>query len=798
MTALAKARQVARRLRKASWPELCFRSRQELLNRWDALIFRLRQSNSKDWSVRARPSAASSGRFFFLPAELPLIVEILRQRFPEIAEQIVRRADRVCAHQFDLLGYKNLQMGAEIDWQSDAVHGKRAPRRAWYKIPYLEFATCGDIKITWELNRHQHFVTLGKAYQLTRDEKYAREFTSQLLAWQAQNPYPLGVNWASSLEVAFRSLSWIWARELFSLPSDRIAHFHERLLRALECNGRFIERNLSTYFSPNTHLLGEGVALFFIGTLCPELPSARRWQQHGWQIVLDAARDQVRSDGGYFEQSTYYHVYALDFFLHARILACRNQIEIPVEFDRTICAMLNYLAAIASSAPPPSFGDDDGGRVFDPVRNRAEHMRDPLSTGAVLYARPEFKGVAELLCEETLWLLGPGSCGDFDRVMRTPAPMESRAFEETGTYVLASPGLRITVDAGPLGSDRGGHGHADALGICVAADGSDWLSDQGTFTYTGSRQARDEFRGTGAHNTMRIDGRDQAEATEPFAWGRFPQVSVEKWIAGNTFDLLESSHDGYMRLLSPVLHRRTVFFVKDHFCLVFDRAEGAGNHLLEIFWHGNAIGSRLDSQRRTLALEGQSGFAIVPEEAPAWAVELAESAWSPDYGAKKERRAMRCFTQTSLPTEFATLLVPRAVSRDALGVLERKPGDRPGIFAFEYRTGTERHMWVFGDGAGEWHVEDLTSDARFAYSAQDRHGQIEHVVLCDGSLLADSYGKVLVAEERSQRIECLKKGHREQIYPSTGVRVFRRSQERRVASANDGAWASRSINRCAE
>jgi hypothetical protein len=41
------------------------------------------------------------------------------------------------------------------------VHGKRAPLNPWFKIPFLDFAVVGDHKVTWELNRHQHLVTLA-------------------------------------------------------------------------------------------------------------------------------------------------------------------------------------------------------------------------------------------------------------------------------------------------------------------------------------------------------------------------------------------------------------------------------------------------------------------------------------------------------------------------------------------------------------------------------------------------------------------------------------------------------------
>ncbi len=81
----------------------------------------------------------------------------------------MREADEVCEHRFRLLGYEPLDYGQKIDWHLDAVHGKRAPLVPWYTIRFLDFSAVGDHKVTWELNRHQHFVTLAKAWCLTHD-----------------------------------------------------------------------------------------------------------------------------------------------------------------------------------------------------------------------------------------------------------------------------------------------------------------------------------------------------------------------------------------------------------------------------------------------------------------------------------------------------------------------------------------------------------------------------------------------------------------------------------------------------
>ena len=46
------------------------------------------------------------------------------------------------------------------------MHGKRAPLVFWSDVPFLA-PECGDHKIIWELNRHQHLLVLGRAFWLT-------------------------------------------------------------------------------------------------------------------------------------------------------------------------------------------------------------------------------------------------------------------------------------------------------------------------------------------------------------------------------------------------------------------------------------------------------------------------------------------------------------------------------------------------------------------------------------------------------------------------------------------------------
>ena len=128
--------------------------------------------------------------------------DALQSRFGGQARELaVERARRICEGRFDLLGLRDLRFGEPVDWHLEPVAGKRTPLVHWSRIDYLDAGVAGDKKIIWELNRHQHFMTLGRAYWHTGDELFAQTFVAHLGAWMDGNPPKLGINWASSLEV---------------------------------------------------------------------------------------------------------------------------------------------------------------------------------------------------------------------------------------------------------------------------------------------------------------------------------------------------------------------------------------------------------------------------------------------------------------------------------------------------------------------------------------------------------------------------------------------------------------------
>ncbi len=739
---------ILQRLSRMSWDEARTRVIQEISKRLDLIAHRAGHKFSAEENAF---SHQLGGEFFFGTDKVNERSALLREFLPDEIAIIREEADAICKHQFNLLGYVGLDYGPEIDWHLDAVHGKRAPLKPWYKIDYLDFHEVGDHKVIWELNRHQHLVTLAKAWRLSGEERYLAELVKQWRSWQSRNPYPLGINWASSLEVAFRSLSWIWVANL-SDDASVASDFRTDLLHALALNGGHMERYLSTYFSPNTHLLGEAVALFFIGTLYPQFPHAERWRDLGWQIILQSAKRQVRSDGIYFEQALHYHVYALDFFLHARVLASRNGVNIPADFDVVIQKMLEVVDALSQTGPAEGFGDDDGGRMFNPRRNRTEHMTDPLALGAVIYGREPIRSAANLT-EEAIWLFGEPAVAAAAKSQ--PRTIRSQAFEASGLYVLASADSiahEMVVDAGPQGTGHCGHGHADALSILMTLGGRRFLVDPGTCVYVSDTNDRDLFRGTSAHNTLRVDGQDQAVPSGPFAWTQIPKVAIERCVMAESFDFLVASHDGYRRLPDPVFHRRFVFRGPGGMWLIRDLCEGRGTHLLESFWHFAEDVTLAREDHTVIATpNGKSGdrdpahLALLLPGNSAFRDEVGSGPVSPAYGTRNAAPMVQISATIELPAECAVLLIAQA-DTDATGDFsEIRTNAVSGFRAYRYQSGNVVHYFVFADTAGNWSLESWKSDAEFLY-CQMKGSEPTQVVTVRGSFVSWQ-DKTFVAHE---------------------------------------------------
>lgn len=516
------------------------------------------------------------------------------------------------------------------EWNRDPRTGRVAPLVFGKRIDYRDERIVGDIKYLWEINRHLDLVTLGQAHRLTNDKKYAEALRRLLESWFDQCPYLIGVNWASSLELGIRLINWALVWQLIGGLDSIVflgahgAAFRRRWLNAIYQHMHFIQGNFSRFSSANNHLIGEAAGLYVAATTWPFWDITSRWRAKARRELIREAIRQNAPDGVNREQATAYQQFVLDFLLLAGLAGRANADDFPVEYWQRIERMLEFVAALTDVAGNiPMIGDaDDGYVVRLSQERRFSPYRSLLATGAAIFRRGDFKAKAGTLDDKSRWFLGKKGEKVFAEVAdRLPATTLRRAFPDGGYYLLGSDfespkEVRIVADAGPLGYQSiAAHGHADALAFTLSIAGDEFLIDPGTYAYHTERWWRDYFRGTAAHNTLRVDAENQSVIGGSFMWTRHAKVYVDKWETGPQGDRLIAWHDGYARLPDAVRHRRELLFDKAECRLtVSDLLECGGAHRVECFWHfAEPVSVAVDGDGTVLAKKGGRRLRVIPQ-----------------------------------------------------------------------------------------------------------------------------------------------------------------------------------------
>lgn len=607
-------------------------------------------------------------RFFFNPIRRGEYARYVRAQHPEWVESARAQADLICTHRIPLLGLGEIQIGDAIDWHCDPQTGRRWPKRHWLDIPIASNEATGDPKVIWELNRHQHLVWLGLAYCYTEDESYVNEFIYQIESWIEQNPCQIGINWASSLEIAFRAINWFWSLFFFinspRLPTALVVRMMKSLTQHLDA----IAHNPSIYSSPNTHLTGEVCALYIGALIFAEHKRAARWRKFAEQVLKQEIERQLYKDGGHKEQSAYYHCYTVEFYLLAVALMRRNGITVDSAIWQGLERACEYLMHICQPGRElAAFGDEDGGKALMIGTRSYRHPADLLASAAIIYNRGDFKQCAGQLPEATLWLMGSDARTRFDSIAAHSPRQCSTGFSAAGHVALRadwSTKANYLLFHCPGRTPLAGHRHDDSLSFELASGGRLRLIDSGTYRYNGCERARRHFRGTSAHNTVRIDGLDHSQSSDTFKWARLAEARLLQTIFSAPVDYAAGEQNGYMSLPNPCLHRRAVLFARPDYFVLFDEFKGHGEHDFESFFHcGEAQIEQTVRGWLRINYDDGERLLIVPIARDQLMVELLPDSdcegWrSRAYGHKERCLSIKLQQRSAVPREVITLLIP--------------------------------------------------------------------------------------------------------------------------------------------
>jgi hypothetical protein len=301
--------------------------------------------------------------------------------------------------------------------------------------------------------------------------------------------------------------------------------------------------------------------------------------------------------------------------------------------------------------------------------------RGAFAVGAVICDRRDFASAAKGMAPEVAWLTGEAGASTFRSLSSSQSASPTSRIFSTGGYLVmnAAPGReshQMTVDVGPLGCTFScGHGHADLLSVQCSAFGEPVLVDAGTYCYTAEREWRNFFRGTAAHNTVLVDGRDQVETDGPFSWRGRAAVHVREWKSDGEYDYVDASHAAY----APVTHRRRVLFVKPNYWVIVDELLVAGTgsaagpfHQVDVGFQFAPMDVAVVRDRWARAQTPAGNTFWIGAFAPAalrTSVKTGEMApirgWiSREYGQRTPAPQLAYSTRTALPWRCISLLIP--------------------------------------------------------------------------------------------------------------------------------------------
>ncbi len=545
----------------------------------------------------------SKVRFFFDIEQVEEIRSIFESMYSIELVANLDRSQKILDHNIDLFN-EEFDLGVEINWSQDPRTKHVWPRAFWGDIDTRDSEGFGGVKWVWELNRHHHILTLAKAYFTNEKEKYAQEVCAQLESWIMQNPPLMGVNWTSSLELAIRMINWTWVLSFLSKSPSLTGNHLEMITRSIIDQTSYIYRHISAYSSANNHLIGEAAGLAVVGMAFPWLPDAQEWRQRGFFILESELEKQIYPDGTPAEQATSYLAFILDFNLLVWRLAALNGYSVPEIWYERLNAACSFIISLADGRGNiSSIGDsDDGWVVRLDDRPNVDNYHSILASAAAILGRSDFKTDFTRWDEKSYWILNTQGYDEFcGLVSEKKCLPSSRIFRNGGYCIMKTEQLLLAFDCGPLGFlSTAAHGHADALSIWLSVNGIPLLIDAGTYAYQEGREWRDYFRGTSAHNTIRIGKRDQSEILGTFLWGKRARAKLLRWESNQRFDLAVAEHDGYKNF--GIIHRRAVMFIKPNVIVVEDYLSGTSKYLVEQLWHFPKK-SKLEIQNELVRIE---------------------------------------------------------------------------------------------------------------------------------------------------------------------------------------------------
>ena len=438
-----------------------------------------------------------------------------------------------------------------LDWHEDPYH------EAYWEFYFYGFRPEAALLYEWErtgyapyLEKLLAILRSYVAYDATRPENrgtFDNDHTSAYRAMELTNIYV-------KLKIAG------------ALPQDLEAG----LGRSLAKLGAFLAeaRHFEADFN---HGFNEGAALLLLADNFPHIAGAAGWRALALERLQTMLVNTIDADGVEVENSPFYQVYVLGLVYQIAQWAKRYEPSLAAPYAQAATKMLAYTAEITQ---PNGYLPMLGATATTYMPSQDPNVYGPMAT-----ADPAFD-----------FAFTRGAAG-------TPPPDGTVLFPVSGQFVMRSPlgavsnlpnQTYVTFNAGTY---RTSHSDLDAMGMTLYSNGTTLLPTSGLYTYT-EEPWLEYFHGTRSHNTVVVDGGDQAQGSA--VAGSHGSAAGSTWASGVS------------GLYAGVSHHRTIVILRQGLVLVTDELSGAASHRYAQTWH-MAPGSSLASSEGTTRVTNAAG-----------------------------------------------------------------------------------------------------------------------------------------------------------------------------------------------
>ena len=324
----------------------------------------------------------------------------------------------------------------------------------------------------WNFNLHyfEYLFPLIKAWQDSCEAKYLNKTVEIIEGWIDNNPAGRKPAW-SSYPTSLRLITWLsyYAYTAGQLPEA----FKTKFITSLHDQYIYLSNHLEKDILGN-HYFENVKSLVMAALFFNDEPVLRK----ALKDFKAECKEEILSDGMHFELSPMYHKIILEGVLRAAI-ALRSAGRPDTELE-------SYLQPMLDAA----FSFEDGLEripLFNDGGNNVAKSLDTLTQTAKTYFNltPHYKN----------------------------------KLESSGFYIFKQTAdghtWKLIVDAGKPGPEYiPGHAHCDAMSYELFRDGKPVVANCGTFAYQCKERAF--FRSTAAHNTVKLNGKEQSQC-----WGNF-------------------------------------------------------------------------------------------------------------------------------------------------------------------------------------------------------------------------------------------------------------------------------------